>query len=303
MGCGASVPKRKISVSDNGLAQQLPKHLLLGVSPQFIRTFCASHGVDDETTAEEIGEVVAEVLGDEAQVSLAEASREFVGGDGKQRTLRTANGRPAVAKATLFVVHAHSCLFLRLLEALDSYLELHGLAAENQYLWIDCFSTRRALVDPVAAVRHTAEIVPRVGRVVITCDPWNSPVALTRLWCLHELVAAQASEAVVHLAMTMADRRTFIHALQTKRRTIEADLSHVDARTAATSHDADRDALHAALRSRRRGSLGGAMSGRKSSQGSNASTGDDEAAFDAFNELARAAMMQAIQAFAWKQDL
>ena len=67
-------------------------HLLLGVSRQFLTEFCQRHSVPDSAVTYDVAAIVREVC-KESRRSICEL----------EAASRTANGRPAVAEAAIFV--------------------------------------------------------------------------------------------------------------------------------------------------------------------------------------------------------
>lgn len=192
-----------LSMSERG--SNLQRHLLLGVSPRFLRELCAELGIERDDPTRVLSEKL-HALTRESGLSLAELRKDET----------TEDGRPAVAGASLFVCHAQSCSFLKLLDAVDAYLELHGLDAQAAYLvrhrgprccsegaprrragaharvlppppslpraaqWIDALCIRQHAVQE--QVHHIGAVIARIGHVVMVLDPWDKPVCLSRVW-------------------------------------------------------------------------------------------------------------------------
>ena len=76
---------------------------------------------------------------------------------------------------------------------------------------------------------------------MLCADPWDRPVALTRMWCLYEIVHCNEAEGVLFaLAMAPTERAAFLRALQRDHASVESALTHFDSRAAKASIESDR---------------------------------------------------------------
>lgn len=281
----------------------LPPHLLLGVSPDFLDDLCRMLRVRPGETAYEVSERLWEHLfRQRLRSSLAE---QHVG------TL-SESGAQAVGLATHFVSHAHACDFRKMVEALHAHAALHDLDTSSIFYWLDLVCLRQFAQE--ADLIYLGALERRVGRVVLVLDPWDKPVALTRAWCLWELMHAldlpllrtvdgggPLGPAGLSVAIAPAERARLISALAANRPRVLDQLGQYDVRTAGVPRDADRDViLHEVRarygsprhRSRRRG--GSAADPR----GAGAERGDDDG-IEAFNARTRAAIREALAAESW----
>lgn len=128
----------------------VPPHLLLGVSPRFIREFCSAlPNVGEQTSSYDICAEVSRVTSSRG-CSLAESLC----------STRTFDGRPTVGEANLFISHAHSCSWLKMMRAVDAFIELYGLDPTQTFL---CARRARALApraSPPACERVRARAAP-----------------------------------------------------------------------------------------------------------------------------------------------
>jgi len=165
--------------------EPIAPHLLLGVSPAHLRELCVAHNIRAADATQKLADVVIRRTA-RSRMSLAEDLA-------KANTL-TSIGRPAIAPATLVVVHAHACSFVKLLDAVDAYLTLCKIDPETAYLWVDVVCVRHHRV-PVE-VAQVGRVQRAVGSVVCVLDPPEAPLCLKRSWCLFELAHAELSEDV-----------------------------------------------------------------------------------------------------------
>jgi hypothetical protein len=135
-------------------------------------------------------------------------------------------------------------------------------------------------------VRHIGEIERRIGSVALVMDPWDEPVALTRVWCLYEITHCHAAErsqpppAALSLTMAPSERGRFLRALAQDYDGARRAPIRFDARRADASVQSDREAIFALI----------ARTFGK---------GDDDDGIEHFNGLVRAALESALAAFSW----
>lgn len=209
-----------------------PPWMLLGVSRAYLRELGRSLGASADVTTHELGERALAAVGGETAGAQSIAECCVHAG------ACTADGAPAAGPARIFVSHAGGCPFWRLLDALDVHVQTHRLEEHELFFWLDVTSCRPAHV-PASAVADVGQIERAIGSVVLVLEPWDSPLALERLWCLYEAVWPQL-EGYQHIglnvAFSSAQRAQFVRVLQNDRGAIERVLASVDAREA---HAAD----------------------------------------------------------------
>lgn len=165
------------------LPGMVSQHLLLGVSLAFVREFAMEQcvGPTEPTYA-----VAAEIRSQTAETgsSIAEQVSER----------RTKNGMPAVAQANLFVSHAQSCSFLKMLEAIDAHLELHDLDPATTFLWLGkrcslaCHCCRARCYTIIAAAPNAATFHDDARRTVANLTQRFAPPDLlaTDVFCIRQ---------------------------------------------------------------------------------------------------------------------
>jgi len=99
------------------------------------------------------------------------------------------------AKADIFVSFAYQNDFIELVDALERFFENSpDLDEHNTYLWFDMFVNDQwtALEKPFEWWATTfKEAVEEIGHTVVVMLPWQAPIALTRVWCLFEIVCSK----------------------------------------------------------------------------------------------------------------
>ena len=129
----------------------LPQHLLLGVSLTFLRDLFE----------------LLRLEGDEPTLRVSELLRSdpaFSGCSVCERHVHSvaSDGMPAVGMATLFVSHAQSCSFNKLIDALELFLEQGFEQHQPTFLWLD--GARWAPARPPSrAARRSYRVLTRAG--------------------------------------------------------------------------------------------------------------------------------------------
>lgn len=143
--------------ADEEAAVHLPPHLHLGVSLVFLRDFARRYGFAEDASSHAMRELVCAITRSSLR-SMAECLIED----------RLPGGEPVVGIATVFVSHAHQCGYRRMLDAVDSYVQMHALDPRCTYVWLDIFSIRcgaRALIpSPSPEPTRRARAAPGVDR-------------------------------------------------------------------------------------------------------------------------------------------
>lgn len=113
--------------------------------------------------------------------------------------LSASGSPPLVGLANVFVSHAWSKNFTRLVETVDATLSAEAADAGKEldpdgvFLWVDIFTVlqnrlpSQKLPDSVWWAKTFREAVASFGTTLVVMDPWFSPVCVTRAWCLWEI--------------------------------------------------------------------------------------------------------------------
>lgn len=119
------------------------------------------------------------------------------------------------AKANLFVTHAWQAPFTALFEALSLHVP-PGQEAST-FLWLDAFCWNQVDLRSSSRAWWMGTFAPAIaacGRTVVVLHPWDSPVALSRAWCLFEMTATLISpRASLAVAATAAEEQRLLSAL------------------------------------------------------------------------------------------
>ncbi|KAG8471001.1 hypothetical protein KFE25_009422 [Diacronema lutheri] len=176
----AIAPEVVVSLVETRHGKQVGAHLLLGISLCALNDFVLAEQVDVELPTVEI---VKLVYGLTSSSGLSYA--ELVVGS------TASDGSAAAAEATLFVSHAQSCSFDKLVDALEEHLTNAKLQRGDTFFWLDMMSIRQS--DVASDVQRIGDVIAHIGQVALVLDPWDRPLCLTRVWCLFEIAQCAAS--------------------------------------------------------------------------------------------------------------
>jgi hypothetical protein len=180
----------------------LPPFSLLGVHVSFFPSFIASCG----------GEIAL------ASLTTTEVCERFV----KPMTLQQRcsmcdlmrnSGSSEVGTAKCFISHAWKYRFLDVVQSILDYFCACSSASCDAFVWFDLFSNCQH--DTCAKpfewwVGTFSNAIKIMGSVLMILSPWNSPIPLTRAWCVFELYACESSGSVFDIAMTRSERQHFL---------------------------------------------------------------------------------------------
>jgi tetratricopeptide (TPR) repeat protein len=156
-------------------------------------------------------------------------------------------GDTCVQPATWFVSHAWQYKFLDLVTALEAFFA----DKPGAIMWLDLLSTsQHATFDkpPEWWQKTFCSAIGAMGQVVMVMTPWDSPVCLTRAWCLIELYACRSSDSEFCVALPPSERARFVKEMCEKAGAFYGMLSKVNTANSQCSRESDRDRIFAAVR-------------------------------------------------------
>lgn len=174
---------------------------------------------------------------------------------------------------------------------------------------------------------HIAGVIRHIRHVVLVLDPYDAAVALSRMWCLFEIMHAHlvlsglstpgagrksfkgdaragprarsgAGGGSFHLAMPFAQRERLLRALNRAPEDVESALTSFDMRGAQASVPADRALIMEAIVSRFAPS--GLSTAQLRMRGQSRGLEDAAAAIEAFNAVVRGAISAALAGLSWR---
>ena len=141
-------------------------------------------------------------------------------------------GRRKVGAATVFVSHVWK------MTAKDFFEVCLAEMAEEDYAWIDLYlhNQYQGAVSDIGDenseywVKKFGELIGGIGKVIAIVTDWESPVMLTRIWCLFELNAAIDTGAELRFVATAAQRMDLMLNLNKKFKYLDAIVQSIEVR-------------------------------------------------------------------------
>jgi tetratricopeptide (TPR) repeat protein len=165
-------------------------------------------------------------------------------------------GFPAVAEATCFVSHAWSTDFLDLCECTITWAKTRG-DDEVPYVWLDVFAVNQhqAAMPPQWWDTTFRNAVGALGHTLLVLTPWDKPVAVSRVWCLWEILCTVDQGCELTVLMPEREKRSFVEALKSSLDDVQQKVAAVDAEHAQAFDAEDRRRIFAEIRKLDRGFL------------------------------------------------
>jgi hypothetical protein len=161
-----------------------------------------------------------------------------------------------VAEGNWFISHAWSYQFLHVIEAITIFLETEKTKSDGRgeaVIWFDMFSNSQHATHskPFEWWKDTfMNAVEKLGNVLMILHPWDKPIALTRAWCVIELLACESKNCRFEVSMSAEEAERF-----TLKMTEEGSIEHfrsmlinVDSSTSVSSNEDDTTQIHDAVR-------------------------------------------------------
>eukprot|EP00042_Codosiga_hollandica_P038700 m.316414 g.316414 ORF g.316414 m.316414 type:complete len:647 (-) comp55462_c0_seq8:919-2859(-) len=167
------------------------------------------------------------------------------------RGQRDSEGRLLVGAPTVFVSHAWAYKIVDSLDAMIEYDEFHP----NSYFWFDLFANNH---HPSKAAKMTQDwlkttfrdAISRIGTLILIVCPWDSPIPITRAWCLWEIMSAiTQSNVKFRVRMPRSIINEFVAGFLSDPDRVMAALSSVQAEKADAKEPRDLEMIFEAIRS------------------------------------------------------
>lgn len=168
------------------------------------------------------------------------------------------DGSPAVAEATCFVSHAWSTNFLDLCECTITWAKnFRARGGALPYVWLDVFAVNQHQPDMPAEWWDTTfrAAVGALGHTLLVLTPWDKPVAVSRVWCLWEILCTVDQGCELTVLMPEREKRAFVDALKSSLDDVQGKVAAVDAEHAQAYEEEDRRRIFGEIRKLPRGFL------------------------------------------------
>ncbi len=172
----SELQQRYIVLRRDSLARYLPdKDNFLGIKLSSLERFLTTFGGENFVATRDIkGIILKETMQDKC--SYCDMLRKRNSGDS------------SVGKATVFVSHYWGNKITQLVAILKHHFSSFETEAERDpYLWIDLFSFNQHITTNFNFFGSIEAIIANINNTVMVFEAWNSPLPLTRAWCIWEL--------------------------------------------------------------------------------------------------------------------
>jgi len=150
----------------------------------------------------------------------------------------------AVGKANRFISHYWQMKFRDVVAAADRKVaqERADGVTEPIYLWLDVVSIDEHHASDYAKGFSTTfmDAIAEIGNVYLIADPWDAPIALTRIWCAWELYCCAKAGATLSVCLSEAGEDEFVTALaEGGREVVARAFAALDSSSANATNEQD----------------------------------------------------------------
>uniref|UniRef100_A0A7S0QJD3 TIR domain-containing protein n=1 Tax=Cryptomonas curvata TaxID=233186 RepID=A0A7S0QJD3_9CRYP len=154
------------------------------------------------------------------------------------------DGAIYVATAKVFLSHAWKCRFLDVVDAVER--RFLSSAVPDPVVWFDVFSVSQHRSDERDFTWWNSTFLNAVGsmgEVVVVLQPWRAPVPLTRVWCIFEAYAAEATRSHFSIAVTEAEASDLVNTICSNPSTLLATLRRICCEASTATQAEDRELI------------------------------------------------------------
>ena len=156
-----------------------------------------------------------------------------------------------VGKPTIFLSHAWLYKILNLIAAVECFVEKLPEGTPEPIFWFDCFSLDQHAQSSQGSEwwRTTfMQAIGSMGHTVMMLSPWESPVPLTRSWCLWELHCTVETGSKFTVCLGPAEQAAFEAAVLESLNALLDSFASIDVRNARAGSPADQANILAAVK-------------------------------------------------------
>jgi len=115
--------------------------------------------------------------------------------------------RNFVGRCNTFLSHPWSANFQDTVAALEEYEKTLPSNSPPKYYFVDYLAVNQH--SPLEDLNQLKDIVELCDSLTLMAQPWNNPVALTRLWCIFEIAHAVSGKTDIEIILCPEDREKF----------------------------------------------------------------------------------------------
>ena len=168
---------------------------------------------------------------------------------GKYESLKTSDGKPMVALATVFVSHAWQYPFY---DVVVDVMEQHAKDHPDAYFWFDLFTNDQnevASKDFDWFCTTFRDGVRNIGEVLLALSPWNDPIPVKRAWCLFEIAnAIDDPDVVFSIGLPSTQTKDLVSTIVGNNECLIQALTDIQAQKAQAKVETDRDMIFDVIR-------------------------------------------------------
>jgi hypothetical protein len=156
-----------------------------------------------------------------------------------------------VETARVFLSHAWQYPFLDVVEAVERRFQLGSTDPKDPVLWFDVFSVSQHKLGERDFDWWNSTFLNAVGsmdEVVMVMQPWRAPISLTRVWCIFETYAAEATRSRFSIAMTEVEAGDLVGSICEDPSALLATLRRVCCEASMATQAEDRERIFNTVR-------------------------------------------------------
>ena len=151
-------------------------------------------------------------------------------------------------KANVFVSFAYATNYIELVDAVENYLIVENKDEKTTFFWFDVFVNNQWIAAEKsfqwwANTFKTA--VEEIGETLLILTPWESPVMLTRAWCLYEISCSKK----LSIGMSKDQNLSFNRELKRTKNSVLNTIWQIDLEKANAWLKEDKDKIFDVVRS------------------------------------------------------
>jgi hypothetical protein len=120
-------------------------------------------------------------------------------GDYSVAELAYVQGDIRANKVNVFISHYQAELISETFSAMQSF-DLRNQGSGNTYYFLDVFSIRQASENDFD-LDHVQSLIKGVDKTMLVAQPWREPDAITRVWCVFEILVTVESSVELEVSM------------------------------------------------------------------------------------------------------
>lgn len=195
---------------------------------------------------------MSSTLTGESKLSLIELlKRDYNDDSTSHPELQCSYSEVVGEKADRFVSFSYGTNYMELVESLESYLKNNPhLDPKKTFFWVDMLvNDQWFALDRDFTWWSTTfkEAIGNIGHTLIFMVPWNSPIPLTRVWCLWELYCTRSTGSNLEILLSSTQTKDFYKSLVVQPDEASKSVASIDVKTATSYLPEDKEMIFAVI--------------------------------------------------------